>query len=87
MSGTGRGADAGATQSVMGAGMWPLWNSLSTGALDAHMGAVGVIQPGTMVKIMGTSTCDIVVAPLQDPLPYISVSAVWLKAFHQLPWH
>ena len=46
---------------------------VSTGALDAHMGAVGSgIQPGTMVKIMGTSACDIVVAPLQDPLPYIS---------------
>ena len=45
---------------------------VATGALDAHMGAVGSgIKPGVMVKIMGTSTCDIVVAPLADALPYV----------------
>ena len=45
---------------------------VATGALDAHMGAVGSgIQPGSMVKIMGTSTCDIIVAPLEQDLPFI----------------
>jgi L-ribulokinase len=42
------------------------------GIIDAHAGAVGSgIQPGTMVKIMGTSTCDIAVASLENKLPDI----------------
>lgn len=45
---------------------------VATGALDAHLGAVGSgIRPGAMVKIMGTSTCDIIVAPLAQELPFI----------------
>jgi L-ribulokinase len=37
---------------------------VAVGAFDAHIGAVGgCITDRTMVKIMGTSTCDMIVAP------------------------
>lgn len=37
------------------------------GAFDAHMGAVGgQIEPGQLSKVMGTSTCDMMVAPRAD---------------------
>lgn len=37
---------------------------ISVGCLDAHAGAVGAgVKPGTLIKIVGTSSCDIAVAP------------------------
>lgn len=45
---------------------------VAVGAFDAHLGGVGSgIQPGTLVKNIGTSCCDMMVSALDDALPDI----------------
>jgi L-ribulokinase len=40
---------------------------VAVGTIDAHAGAVGAgVKPGTFVKVMGTSTCDMLVANYED---------------------
>ena len=41
--------------------------SIGAGAFDAHLGAVGgQIEPYHLSKVMGTSTCDMLVAPMEE---------------------
>ena len=42
---------------------------VAVGAFDAHLGGIGAgIEPGTLVKTLGTSTCDLMVVPGEQEL-------------------
>jgi len=42
---------------------------IAVGSFDAHFGGIGSgIEPGTLVKNIGTSCCDIMVAPMEEEL-------------------
>lgn len=50
----------------------PAGIAVSAGAFDAHLGAVGSgIAPGVLVKIIGTSSCDMMVFPNTAELGFI----------------
>jgi L-ribulokinase len=60
----GRLTDAWARELGLPAGI-----PIAMGGFDAHYGAVGAgVKTGTLVKIIGTSTCDIAVAPAGEPM-------------------
>lgn len=47
----------------------PAGTPVAVGAFDAHLGGVGSgIAPGVLVKIIGTSTCDMMVVPVGQAL-------------------
>jgi len=42
---------------------------VAVGAIDAHLGAVGAgVKPGSLAKILGTSSCDMMIHPNSKPL-------------------
>ncbi len=50
--------------------------SIGVGAFDCHMGAVGAqIEPYDFVRVMGTSTCDMLIAP-NDEIGHLLIKGI-----------
>lgn len=71
-------AEAHTVDKPVGAGLTQEWAQktglnagtvVAVGAFDAHLGGIGAgIEPGTLVKTLGTSTCDLMVVPGEQVL-------------------
>jgi len=62
MAKAGKLCEAWATRLGLPAGI-----PIAIGAFDAHTGAIGAgVRPGVLIKVIGTSTCDMTVAPLSQ---------------------
>jgi L-ribulokinase len=62
-------AAGGLTEDWAGRTGLPAGIPVAVGAFDAHLGGIGAgIAPGTLVKIIGTSTCDMMVVPVGQEL-------------------
>ena len=62
-------AAGGLTEAWAGRLGLPAGIPVAVGAFDAHLGGIGAgIAPAVLVKIIGTSTCDMMVAPTDKPL-------------------
>ena len=45
----------------------PVTVKVGAGSFDAHLGAIGgEIKPYHLIKVMGTSTCDMLIAPMSE---------------------
>lgn len=52
----------------------PPETAVAVGAIDCHLGAIGCgIRPGMLIQTMGTSTCDIMVAPIPENQPELAI--------------
>ncbi len=60
--------------------------AIAMGGFDAHYGAVGSgIEPGTLVKIIGTSTCDCAISPIDSDGSRVAQGKPAASGMRQIP--